>query len=643
MLRCVAAFLILLASATVSLAAEEILLYRSDVKVERNGDFLVTETIRVNAEGRDIRRGIYRDFPVIFEDADGNTARNSFELVRATRNGQPENARVVNGRTFVRVYLGEEDVYLQSGVHTYELVYRTDRQIRFFDDHDEVYWNATGTEWIFPIRQAIAVIDLPDGAVAQDTVAYTGEYGSTEQNATATVSADGNVVTFQTTRPLGPHEGLTVDVAIPKGVIAEPSDQQKLAWYLRDNIGTLIAAGGLALVALYYLWTWVRVGRDPPRDVVVPRWDLPEGVSPALTHYIWNKGLTGNGFPALSAATVNLAVKGYLELDDIGSEITLKRTAKAARAEKLPVGERAILAKLDALGRDLVVSKANGESVQSLGSKFRSAMEREHQSVFYRYNVGWIIPGVLLSVAAIVLTFVFGRLSDATMGLTIPAGFFGVIATVFAVSLSKRARTSLTGKIQMAVFLVVIAISLINSGLLSVSGIFDLIDQPLVIGMLAAILMVNVLAFFLMGAPTPIGQKRSVEIEGLKRYLSVAEKDRMNMAGAPKMSPQHYETLLPFAMALGVEKQWSKAFQTWLATAAAAGVAAAASYHGPDWYHGGSGFRADRIGSTMGNLTRSMANSFTASLPAPKSSSSGFSGGGGSSGGGGGGGGGGGW
>ncbi|GAB4359018.1 MAG: DUF2207 domain-containing protein [Oricola sp.] len=644
MLRGLVALLFVLATATAALATEEILLYRSDVTVERNGDFLVTETIRVNAEGYNIKRGIYRDFPVTFEKPDGGTGRNAFELVSTTRDGQPETARVVSGRTFVRVYLGKEDVFLQPGIHSYELRYRTDRQIRFFDDHDEVYWNATGTEWVFPIRKAVAVIDLPDGATARDTAAYTGSYGATAQNAEATVSRDGNVVTFETTRPLRAREGLTVAVAFQKGIIAAPTSEQQLAWFLRDSLGTLIAAGGFGLVALYYLWAWVRVGRDPPRGVVVPRWDLPQGVSPALTHYIWNKGLTRGGYPAISAAAVNLAVNGYIELDDVGKTITLQRTAKPTAGVKFPVGERAILDTLETRDGTLTISEANGKTIQSLGRSFSTAMEREHQSVFYRSNIGWIIPGVLLSVAAVVLTFVFGRLSNATIGFAIPAAIFGTVITAFLVSAAKRARTGLGGKLQLAILLVFAGAFLMNSGLLSASSLTGLIDKPLAIGALATIVMANVLAFFLMGAPTPLGQTRTVEIEGLKRYLTVAEKDRMNMAGAPEMSPQHYETLLPYAMALGVEKPWSRAFQRWLATAAAAGVAAAAAYHGPSWYHGDSAFRSDRIGDTMGGLAGSLADSFTASLPAPKSSSSGFSGGGGGfSGGGGGGGGGGGW
>ncbi|QKV18914.1 DUF2207 domain-containing protein [Oricola thermophila] len=641
MLRGLVALLLLLATATLASAAEEILLFRSDVTVEPNGDFVVTETIRVNAEGKEIKRGIYRDFPVQFVKADGSIGQNAFELVSATRDGLAETTRTERRSNFIRVYLGQEDVFLQPGVYTYELKFRTDRQVRFFDDHDEVYWNATGTEWIFPIRKAVATVDLPDGATAQDTVAYTGAYGSTAQNARATVSQGGNVVTFETTQPLGPREGLTVAVAFQKGIIAPPPREREILWFLRDNSASLIAVAGLLVVTAYYLWAWVRVGRDPPRGVVVPRWDLPEDMSPALVHYIWNKGLARMGFPALSAAAVNLAVKGYLELDEIGKTITLRRTGKPKDGAAFPVGEKALLDKLDALGGTLEISKANGKTVQALGRRFTSAIESEHKSVFYRHNVGWIVPGVILSVGTLVLTLAFGRLSENTIGFVIMSLFVSIFVTAFLLAIAKAAARGLAGKIRLAVLLVMAVVILLNSGLLAATGWYKFIEQPLVIGALAAIAMVNALLFFLMGAPTRLGQQRTVEIEGLRRYLTVAEKDRMNMAGAPEMSPQHFERLLPYAMALGVEKPWSDAFQKWLRAAAAAGVAAAAAYHGPSWYRGRSGFDSNRIGRTMGGLSNSMAKSFTSSLPATKSSSSGFSGG--SSGGGGGGGGGGGW
>jgi uncharacterized membrane protein len=162
-------------------------------------------------------------------------------------------------------------------------------------------------------------------------------------------------------------------------------------------------------------------------------------------------------------------------------------------------------------------------------------------------------------------------------------------------------------------------------------------NNPLLITAIGSIVLLNALFWYLLGAPTPLGQRMMDGIEGLKTYIRLAETDRLNLQGAPAMSPSHYETVLPYAVALGLEKPWSNAFAAWLATAA--GAAAAASYS-PRWYSGDR-FNAGDIGSSLGSMADSISGSMTNAAPAPSSSSSGFSGGGGSGGGGGGGGGGG--
>lgn len=638
------AFLALLLAGFSAHAAEQILSFESRVDVRTDGEFLVTETITVRSEGDRIRRGIYRDFPIVFEGPSGGTSKNSFDLVSATRDGAEENTRVEHGARMVRVYLGKSDVFIPDGVHTYELKYRTDRQVRFFDDHDEVYWNATGTEWEFPILEAVAVIRLPEGATATRTTAYTGSYGSTDQDATVALSDDGRVAVFRTTRPLGARQGISVVVAFPKGFVEPPTALQALFWFLRDHIGSVVTIGGLLIVVSYYLYAWNRVGRDPPGDVVVPRWDLPEGVSPALTNYIWNRGLKRQGFPAISAAALNLAVKGYITLDEIGEKITLKRAPNPPKGGTLPTGEAAVYTRIGADGSPFEISKSNGSRVSALGAAFRKAMEKEHRSQFYQHNSGWIAGGIVLSVAFALATLFIGGLNGEMVGAIIPIAFFGIVLTVIGVTFAKSARAGLGGKLRLVFVTFFLIVMLVNGGMFAASGLFGLLEDPLLVGGFVTLLLVNVLFFFLMGAPTALGQQRMTDIKGLRQYLTVAEETRMNMAGVPQMSPQHYETLLPYAVALGVEKQWSKAFQAWLAAAVAAGAAAAAAYHGPSWYHGNRPFDTDTIGDRMGGLASSMADSFTASLPTPKSSSSGFSsGGGGFSGGGGGGGGGGGW
>src|SRR5690606_29816895 len=136
-----------------SLAAEYIRSYHSEIEVAADGRLTVTETITVNAEGRDIRRGIFRDFPLTMEDEEGRTVRVGFDVLSVTRDGRPEawhTERVTGG---IRIYAGSQDTLLQRGEHIYAITYTTDRQVRYFGDHDEVYWNVTGNGWMFRIDQ----------------------------------------------------------------------------------------------------------------------------------------------------------------------------------------------------------------------------------------------------------------------------------------------------------------------------------------------------------------------------------------------------------------------------------------------------------------------------------------------------------
>ena len=63
-------------------AAEVINYFDSDVSVAKDDELTVVETIRVQAEGRAMRHGIYRDFPLTFRDA-GGTPLSDHPAIRA--------------------------------------------------------------------------------------------------------------------------------------------------------------------------------------------------------------------------------------------------------------------------------------------------------------------------------------------------------------------------------------------------------------------------------------------------------------------------------------------------------------------------------------------------------------------------------
>src|SRR5690606_4951993 len=141
---------------------------------------------------------------------------------------------------------------------------------------------------------------------------------------------------------------------------------------------------------------------------------------------------------------------------------------------------------------------------------------------------------------------------------------------------------------------------------------------------------------FVVKAPTPEGRRLLDEIEGLKRYLSVAEKqDLQRLQGPegtePRLDATRFEALLPYAVALDVEEAWTKKFTLAVGAAVAAQATSAMT-----WYHGKPG--------DIGSFSKAIGSSLTsqiASSSSPPGSSSGGGGGGFSGGGGGGGGGGG--
>ncbi|NBB49929.1 DUF2207 domain-containing protein, partial [Rhizobium sp. CRIBSB] len=640
-LRLCSAFLLLLWMACGAQAEEVIRDYHADITVFPDASIEVTETITVNADGDRIQRGIFRDFPLYAQDARGFRQKVDFELLSVERDGQYDDFHTENVTGGIRIYIGSADVFLSPGEYTYTITYRTGRQIRYFDDHDELYWNVTGNGWLFPMEKASATVSLPNDVAPTKTTFYTGPVGSEAQDAREIPGSDGLEV--ETTRPLGPNEGLTIVLAFDKGLVAAPSSEEATWWFIRDNLNTIIGFGGLAVIFLYYLRSWLAVGRDPPTGVIVPRWDPPEGLSPALVNYIDNKGFSGAGWAALSASALELAVKGYVELDDFESSIIIRRTSKSVIG-KLQAGEAALMGEIPSAGDEFIIDKQNGKKVESIGTRFRQAIEKEHRNRYYKGNAGYTALGIGLSIAVIASLFIFGDLSEDVYALIFVPTFFSIFFGTFTIGLvnSFRRGRSLFSKIITVVALALIGFVVLSTmALMLISMWMDLeaTHQIPVLIAFGGILLVNLLFFYIMGAPTPLGRKLMDGIEGLRTYLTLAEKDRMNMAGAPTMSPSHFEKLLPYAVALGVEKPWSETFETWLATAAAG---AAATSYSPGWYHGSN---PGGFGSRIGGFSSSMASTIASTIPTPppssssSSSSSGFSGG--SSGGGGGGGGGG--
>ena len=419
MLR-LATTLLLLALATFpgAEAAERIHEYRSEIEVHADASMTVTETIVVEAEGKVIRRGIYRDFPTDYRDRFGNRYRVAFDVLGVSRNGAAEPYHLDQRSNGVRVYVGSADRLVEPGRHEYQIRYRTDRQLGYFDGHDELYWNVTGNGWDLPIDAASAVVRLPPSVPREELEleAYTGAQGSKEQAFAAMVSGD--AARIEATRRLEPREGLTIVVSWPKGHVREPGRIERLERTLADNRGLLLAVTGLALVLAYLFWAWSRHGVDPPRGVIFPHYQPPSGYSPASARFIMRMGYDNRVF---TAAVISLAVKGHLEITERKSKYTL--TSRQS-GQALAAGEKALLQTLFSASPSVELDQENHALLARVKKAHRQSLRRDYRKKYFLTNSILLLPslGAMLVLAiSISLLDAFRPLVVVVFGLMLLA------------------------------------------------------------------------------------------------------------------------------------------------------------------------------------------------------------------------------
>ena len=605
---------------------EKILRFQSLVQVQTDATLMVTETIKVQSAGVQIKRGIIRDFPTIYQDKAGNTVKVGFEVLEVLRDGRKEPYHLQAANNGVKIVIGQKDVVLPAGVYEYTIKYRTDRQLGFFPNYDELYWNVTGHGWTFPINSAQAVIELPPGAQIMQYSAYTGRRGAQGRDYQAWDSGPGKMV-FTATRDLPPGSGLTVAVAWPKGVVHPPSDTDKMGFFVRDHLPAAVGLVGFLVVLGFYLSAWNRVGRDPAEGTIIPLFAPPPGFSPSSVRYLLRMGFDDR---AVAAALVDMAVKGYLTIENVGKEYTLHK--KGSGAKGLSRGEENLGSELFSGDDTLEMKDKNYKRIQGAREALKETLKNELEKAYFFANSNYFAAGVVLSllaVGAVLLSSTnHGSNWDKSLWLAVWIGGGIGLAAWFL----KRWTFTITknlGGVGMALFAFgFLFIKFFTAPVLKSTFL------PAVVILVPFLAGLNFLFYRLLKAPTLTGRKIMDQIEGFKLYLSVAEKERLNLLNPPEKTPELFEKYLPYALALDVENQWSEQFADVLAQAGADGRG-----YTPVWYTGSY----HDLGSSrfVSNLGGAFAGAIAASSSPPGSASG--SGGGGFSGGGGGGGGGSGW
>jgi uncharacterized membrane protein YgcG len=395
----------------------------------------------------------------------------------------------------LKIYIpGAED-----STHTVEIDYTLRNAVRFFEDHDEFYWNVTGNDWPVPIDQVTALVSLPDAAAGSVRAqAFTGAYGSSQRAATAEVK--GSEVSFATTDPLPMRGGLTVDIFIPKGVLRAPSSVTLALWFLGSN--PIVFLPLLTFGVMFVLW-WYK-GRDPDPGVsVAPMYEPPAGFSPAEAGSLLEDQVHPRD---ITSTLVDLAVRGYIKIEEKLDQGILFHHKDYIFHLLKP--------------REQWNDLAPHELVM-LGNVFAAGTDTELSSLKNRFYTA--LPAIR--------TDIMSALKAKGMYLVDPES-----ANAYSVG-------------AIVVILAPFLIAQFMGGL----NVFSSLVPVILSGGIAA--LVWWLFARQMTAKTMKGARTRVELLGFQEFMNRVDADRLK-----RMPANTFEKYLPYAMALGVEHHWAQAF-----------------------------------------------------------------------------------
>jgi uncharacterized membrane protein len=527
--------------------------FNSNIHVDTDGSARIQEQITFVFSGE--YRGIYRDIPVDYPGPAGSNYTIFIKLGPITDDEGSKlkyEKKTSGGYLHLKIYVPGAT----NATKTVNIEYSVANATRFFEDHDEFYWNATGNDWPVRIEHASATVYFPSETSGKlRAQAFEGIYGSSEH---ARAAVEGPATSFETNAALPMRGGLTVDVYIEKGVLHEPSAAARFLRFIRSN--PILTLPLWAFAVMFTLW-WIK-GRDPdPGISVAPMYEPPEKMGPAEVGTLIDDSVDPRD---ITSVLVDLAVRGYVKIVETQHKGFLSTTTDyefhllkdRSQWNDLTDYERAMLDQVFAGGEVTLLS--------SLRNHFYTALpmiKSEIMAALKRRGMYTVDP-------------------DSAMG------YWGM-------------------------GLVLVAVPYLLGQWFGVADFLNSLSITIAAGVVA--LLIVIILGRLLTAKSLKGARTRVQILGFQEFMNRVDADRLK-----RMPPDTFEKFLPYAMALGVEHRWAKAFE---------GII----QNPPSWYQGygwGPGFNTFYFVNSLGAMTQTASSTFV-SAPRASSSGSGWSGGGG--------------
>jgi hypothetical protein len=550
-------------SATKPAPGEKIISFATDVTVREDTSIEVREEFVVHSEETYFKWGMIRHLPISsnerWDKRFGGEWKNDtgirVKILEVTEDGKPVSYDHGNGAGYAQLRIGMMDVPLSRGDHAFVIRYLAEGVPRLLADHDQLYWNVLGHYFDLPVEEATVRMHLPASVPPEEIQpdAYVGGRGVSNPRKPDTQltreKESPDTAAFRATN-LGPAQSLSVAVNWPKGFVTAP----KMGLLSRDR--WLLAAP--AVLFLYYLIVWMKLGPEPALGSVPVRYDPPEELSPAAVRYIRT---TGTDARTLAAVIAQLAARGCIgiELQDGAYKLTQLKT-DANVVKSLASEEARVLEMLFEDGKEIILHPNKGDDLNKYSLAIQGQLQKRLDGQYFTRHAGYIILGILASLIAAMSMAVTADGKDTSGVLFLTWWFFfcgmilGAMLLTSIIPACKLAMRGMGGTRQLLIGLGVLGV--FGSGFVLVLKQMSRGISPAYTVMLVAMVTINVGWIPALKRMTPRGRQAVAEIEGFRTFLEKVEQDRMQRLNTTQDAPQTSIEFLPYAIALEVRESW---------------------------------------------------------------------------------------
>ena len=607
---------------------ENIIDYDIEIHVNKDASMDVKEKITVNALGDEIRHGIYRDFPTQYKN---KTV--SFKINDVTLDDEDVKYTTESVSRGVRIKIGSSNEYVSEGIHTYVIDYTTERQMFFEEDYNELYWNLIGSGWNFDIEECSAKIYFPKGTeiLEDDIKAYVGAYGNSEEadDVYWYVDEDESCVYFNVFHEIPSQNAFTIVVRAEKGTIAEPTLGQRFRWFIQDNAMFVVILIGMIGLGVWQFIVWKKYGKDPEKNVIIPKYYPPEGMDVGDVKYVDTMGKTDR---ILEATFISLATKGFLKFDK-GSEknsvMTVEKTYSKNPDEykdELSEFERDVYRSIGSKEK-LGYTPSLYDILQRLKKRISKKLSEKYDDKVFFKNIKYSVISIVVSVILFVVGAIVGTISNPYITSYGIENIMTILAIAFiffmVIFLCKDLIKAKSNRLISFIFILIWGVPFLIFGILmSLEVLRSFMESIFQAFIIVGIVLQNYLFIKWIPRYTQEGMRIKEDIDGFKMFINVAKDDDFK-----DKTPEMFDKYFAYAYVLGLENKWASKFED---------ILKQADYI-PTWC---STYMFDDGVFNCPAFTSSFSSTFSSSMSsastAPASSSS-SSGGGGFSGGGGGG------